>query len=270
VEFDAIIMNYANAIWSAIGETGSRDQAVEAVDADLGDLSNAEAARWRRGSLRRIWKRGNDDDPKTAARIPITRPIGSVPSRHGEHKLKLRCGGALPTLRPLARRHREKSPANEGTIANLAVMRIFQRENESHERAKQAGHLCLARVCVLAAAAVMAERRARDAADARRAPAQLRLLPRSCRNTIFCRILTRAEQLKHAKKLSDTFDCSRCSAAYLPELRESGILLTNPRAYFRSDAEHTMGCSSRWRNFPDSVLPGKSTWDSNGFGYASK
>ncbi len=81
---------------------------------------------------------------------------------------------------------------------------------------------------------------------------------------IFVGYSLRAEQLKNAKKLKWIHSTAAGVAqlAY-PELRDSGILVTNPRGVFSIPmAEHTMGLLiAMARNFPDSVrFQDKSTW----------
>src|SRR6266403_2049551 len=83
------------------------------------------------------------------------------------------------------------------------------------------------------------------------------LLPPELPDTdIFVGYSLRAEQLKHAKKLK-WIHSTAAGVAQLtyPELRESGILVTNPRGVFSVPmAEHTMGLLlALARNFPDSV-----------------
>jgi len=91
------------------------------------------------------------------------------------------------------------------------------------------------------------------------------LLPPELPDTdIFVGYSLRAEQLKHAKKLK-WIHSTAAGVAQLtyPELRESGILVTNPRGVFSVPmAEHTMGLLiAMARNFPDSVrFQDKSTW----------
>jgi phosphoglycerate dehydrogenase-like enzyme len=81
---------------------------------------------------------------------------------------------------------------------------------------------------------------------------------------IFVGYSLRAEQLKHAKKLK-WIHSTAAGVAQLtyPELRESGILVTNPRGVFSVPmAEHTLGLMiAMARNFPDSVrFQDKSAW----------
>jgi D-2-hydroxyacid dehydrogenase (NADP+) len=81
---------------------------------------------------------------------------------------------------------------------------------------------------------------------------------------IFVGYSLRAEQLKDAKKLK-WIHSTAAGVAQLtyPELRESGILVTNPRGVFSVPmAEHTLGMMiAMARNFPDSVrLQDKSAW----------
>jgi len=81
---------------------------------------------------------------------------------------------------------------------------------------------------------------------------------------IFVGYSLRADQLIHAKKLK-WIHSTAAGVAQLtyPELRESGILVTNPRGVFSVPmAEHTMGLLvALARNFPDSVrYQDKSTW----------
>ena len=81
---------------------------------------------------------------------------------------------------------------------------------------------------------------------------------------IFVGYSLRADQLQVAKKLKWLHSTAAGVAqlAY-PELRESGILVTNPRGVFSVPmAEHTMGMMiSLARNFPDSVrFQDKATW----------
>jgi len=81
---------------------------------------------------------------------------------------------------------------------------------------------------------------------------------------IFVGYSLRADQLIHAKKLK-WIHSTAAGVAQLtyPELRESGILVTNPRGVFSVPmAEHTMGLLvAMARNFPDTVrFQDKSTW----------
>ena len=81
---------------------------------------------------------------------------------------------------------------------------------------------------------------------------------------IFVGYSLRADQLKHAKKLK-WIHSTAAGVAQLtyPELRESGVLVTNPRGVFSVPmAEHTLGMMvAMARNFPDSVrFQDKSTW----------
>lgn len=81
---------------------------------------------------------------------------------------------------------------------------------------------------------------------------------------IFVGYSLRAEQLKHAKKLGWIHSTAAGIAQLTyPELRESGILVTNPRGVFSVPmAEHAVGLLlAMARNFPDSVrFQDKSTW----------
>ncbi|HWZ98250.1 MAG TPA: D-2-hydroxyacid dehydrogenase [Candidatus Dormibacteraeota bacterium] len=81
---------------------------------------------------------------------------------------------------------------------------------------------------------------------------------------IFIGYSLRAEQLKHAKKLKWIHSTAAGVAQLMyPELRDSGILVTNPRGVFSVPmAEHTIGMMiAMGRNFPDSVrFQDKSTW----------
>ena len=81
---------------------------------------------------------------------------------------------------------------------------------------------------------------------------------------IFVGYSLRAEQLKHAKKLKWIHSTAAGVAQLMyPELRESGILVTNPRGVFSVPmAEHTLGLMiALARNFPDSIrFQDKSTW----------
>jgi phosphoglycerate dehydrogenase-like enzyme len=73
---------------------------------------------------------------------------------------------------------------------------------------------------------------------------------------IFVGYSLRAEQLLHAKKLKWIHSTAAGVAQLMyPELRDSGILVTNPSGVFSSPmAEHTMGLLiALARNFPDSV-----------------
>jgi D-2-hydroxyacid dehydrogenase (NADP+) len=73
---------------------------------------------------------------------------------------------------------------------------------------------------------------------------------------IFVGYSLRAEQLVHAKKLKWIHSTAAGVAQLMyPELRDSGILVTNPSGIFSPPmAEHTMGLLiSLARNFPDSV-----------------
>jgi D-2-hydroxyacid dehydrogenase (NADP+) len=81
---------------------------------------------------------------------------------------------------------------------------------------------------------------------------------------IFVGYSLRADQLKNAKKLK-WLHSTAAGVAQLtyPELRESGILVTNPRGVFSVPmAEHTMGMLlAMARNFPDAVrFQDKATW----------
>lgn len=73
---------------------------------------------------------------------------------------------------------------------------------------------------------------------------------------IFVGYSLRAEQLRHAKKLKWIHSTAAGVAQLMyPELRDSGILVTNPSGIFSPPmAEHTMGLLvALARNFPDSV-----------------
>src|SRR5258708_9306954 len=73
---------------------------------------------------------------------------------------------------------------------------------------------------------------------------------------IFVGYSLRAKQLKHAKKLKWIHSTAAGVAQLMyPELRDSGILVTNPSGVFSVPmAEHTMGLLlALARNFPDSV-----------------
>ncbi|MGC1486012.1 MAG: D-2-hydroxyacid dehydrogenase [Candidatus Acidiferrum sp.] len=73
---------------------------------------------------------------------------------------------------------------------------------------------------------------------------------------IFVGYSLRAEQLTHAKKLKWIHSTAAGVAQLMyPELRDSGILVTNPSGVFSTPmAEHTMGLLlALARNFPDSV-----------------
>ena len=73
---------------------------------------------------------------------------------------------------------------------------------------------------------------------------------------IFVGYSLRAEQLKEAKKLKWIHSTAAGVAQLMyPELRDSGILVTNPSGIFSVPmAEHTMGLLlALARNFPDSV-----------------
>jgi D-2-hydroxyacid dehydrogenase (NADP+) len=91
------------------------------------------------------------------------------------------------------------------------------------------------------------------------------LLPPELPDTdIFVGYSLRAEQLKQARKLKWIHSTAAGIAqlAY-PELRDSGILVTNPRGVFSVPmAEHTMGLLiAMARNFPDAVrFQEKSIW----------
>ena len=81
---------------------------------------------------------------------------------------------------------------------------------------------------------------------------------------IFVGYSLRADQLQHARKLK-WLHSTAAGVAQLnyPELRESGILVTNPRGVFSVPmAEHTMGMLiAMARNFPDSVrFQDKAKW----------
>lgn len=81
---------------------------------------------------------------------------------------------------------------------------------------------------------------------------------------IFVGYSLRADQLQHAKKLKWLHSTAAGMAQLTyPELRDSGILVTNPRGVFSVPmAEHTMGMLiSLARNFPDSVrYQDRATW----------
>ncbi len=81
---------------------------------------------------------------------------------------------------------------------------------------------------------------------------------------IFVGYSLRAEQLKHARRLKWIHSTAAGIAQLTyPELRESGILVTNPRSVFSVPmAEHVMGMIiAMARNFPDSVrFQDRSTW----------
>jgi D-2-hydroxyacid dehydrogenase (NADP+) len=90
-------------------------------------------------------------------------------------------------------------------------------------------------------------------------------LPRELPDTdIFIGYSLRAEQLKYATKLKWIHSTAAGVAQLMyPELRESGILVTNPRGVFSVPmAEHTLGMMlALARNFPDSVrFQDKSAW----------
>src|SRR5271155_4198356 len=73
---------------------------------------------------------------------------------------------------------------------------------------------------------------------------------------IFVGYSLRAEQLTHAKKLKWIHSTAAGVAQLMyPELRDSGIVVTNPSGIFSPPmAEHTMGLMiALARNFPDSV-----------------
>ena len=82
-------------------------------------------------------------------------------------------------------------------------------------------------------------------------------LPKELPDTdIFVGYSLRAEQLKDAKKLKWIHSTAAGVAQLMyPELRDSGILVTNPSGIFSAPmAEHTMGLLlALARNFPDSV-----------------
>ena len=91
------------------------------------------------------------------------------------------------------------------------------------------------------------------------------LLPPELPDTdIFVGYSLRAEQLKYAKKLKWIHSTAAGIAQLTyPELRDSGIFVTNPRGVFSVPmAEHTMGLLiAMVRNFPDSVrFQEKSMW----------
>ena len=83
------------------------------------------------------------------------------------------------------------------------------------------------------------------------------LLPPELPDTdIFVGYSLRADQLQHAKKLKWIHSTAAGVAQLMyPELRDSGILVTNPSGVFSAPmAEHTMGLLiALARNFPDSV-----------------
>ncbi|MBS1840888.1 MAG: D-2-hydroxyacid dehydrogenase [Acidobacteria bacterium] len=73
---------------------------------------------------------------------------------------------------------------------------------------------------------------------------------------IFVGYSLRADQLTHARKLKWIHSTATGVAQLMyPELRESGILVTNPRGVFSVPvAEHTLGMMiAMARNFPDSI-----------------
>src|SRR5216684_4191601 len=82
-------------------------------------------------------------------------------------------------------------------------------------------------------------------------------LPKKLPDTdIFVGYSLRAEQLKDAKKLKSIHSTAAGVAQLMyPELRDSGILVTNPSGIFSVPmAEHTMGLLlALARNFPDAV-----------------
>jgi phosphoglycerate dehydrogenase-like enzyme len=82
-------------------------------------------------------------------------------------------------------------------------------------------------------------------------------LPRELPDTnIFVGYSLRAEQLAHARVLKWIHSTAAgVSQLMYPELRQSGVVLTNPRGVFSVPmAEHTMGLIlAMARNFPDSV-----------------
>jgi len=91
------------------------------------------------------------------------------------------------------------------------------------------------------------------------------LLPKELPDTdIFVGYSLRAEQLKDAKKLKWIHSTAAGVAQLMyPELRDSGIMVTNPSGIFSVPmAEHTMGLLvALARNFPDSVrLQDRAHW----------
>jgi phosphoglycerate dehydrogenase-like enzyme len=90
-------------------------------------------------------------------------------------------------------------------------------------------------------------------------------LPQELPDTdIFVGSSLRADQLRDARKLKWVHSTAAgVSQLVYPELRDSGILVTNPRGIFSVPmAEHTMGLLvALARNFPDSVrFQDKSSW----------
>ena len=90
-------------------------------------------------------------------------------------------------------------------------------------------------------------------------------LPKELPDTdIFVGSSLKADQLHNAKKLKWVHSTAAGVAQLMyPELRDSGILVTNPRGIFSVPmAEHTIGLLvAMARNFPDSVrFQDKSTW----------
>jgi D-2-hydroxyacid dehydrogenase (NADP+) len=90
-------------------------------------------------------------------------------------------------------------------------------------------------------------------------------LPKELPDTdIFIGYSLRAEQLKDARKLKWIHSTAAGVAQLMyPELRDTGILVTNPRGVFSVPmAEHTLGMMiAMARNYPDSVrFQEKSTW----------
>src|SRR5467141_1807125 len=75
-------------------------------------------------------------------------------------------------------------------------------------------------------------------------------LPKELPDTdIFVGYSLRAEQLKAARKLKWIHSTAAGVAQLMyPELRDSGIMVTNPRAYFRCPWRSILwGCCWRWR-----------------------
>jgi phosphoglycerate dehydrogenase-like enzyme len=94
-------------------------------------------------------------------------------------------------------------------------------------------------------------------------------LPQELPDTdIFVGYSLRAEQLTHAKKLKWIHSTAAGVAQLMyPELRDSGIVVTNPSGVFSSPmAEHTMGLLlALARNFPDSTRhQDRSHWGQQG------
>jgi len=94
------------------------------------------------------------------------------------------------------------------------------------------------------------------AGDAGLAFAQLRPVAKGIAgHGYFCGLLPAGGTIEGRQKIEvDPFDGAGVAQLMYPELRDSGIMVTNPSEYFRCHGEHTMGLLlALARNFPDSV-----------------